>query len=88
MKLRTRRYTIDKIENGAIIRGSMVDTNRETTFAKLVDILMYICGDIAHNNLPEGDITEIKATLDKDGSVLVCVTGNRDRIFGKVEVAE
>ena len=86
MKLRTRRYTIDKIENGAIIRGSMVDTNRETTFAKLVDILLYICGDITHNNLPEGDITEIKATLDKDGSVLVCVTGNRDRIFGKVEV--
>lgn len=88
MKLRTRRYTIDKIENGAIIRGSMVDTNRETTFAKLVDILLYLCGDIASNNLPEGDITEIKATRDKDGSILVCVTGNRDRIFGKVEVAE
>ena len=88
MRLRTRRYTIDKIENGAKIRGSVVDTNRETTFAKLVDILLYICGDIASNNLPEGDITEIKATLDKDGAVLVCVTGNRDRIFGKVEAAE
>ena len=88
MRLRTRRYTIDKIENGAKLRGCMIDTNRETTFAKLVDILLYICGDIADNNLPEGDITEIQATFDKDGAVLVCVTGNRDRIFGKVEVAE
>lgn len=88
MKLKFRRYTIDKIENGAKVRGAIIDTSRGTTLAKLVDILLYICGDIAHNNLPDGDITEIKATLGKDGAVLVCVTGNRDRIFGKVEVAE
>lgn len=88
MRFRTRRYTIDKIENGAKLWGSWIDTDRETTFAKLIDILLYICGDITINKLPEGDITEIKATLDKDGSILVCVTGNRDRIFGKVERAE
>ena len=88
MELKTRRYTIDKIENGAEVCGAMIDTGRATTLAKLVDILIYICGDISRNDLPEGDITEIKATLGKDGSVLVCVTGNRDRIFGEVEVPE
>lgn len=87
MTIRTRPYTIEKIENGAKISGEWVDTDRRTSLSRMRDVLLYICGDIEHKNIPEGNITEIKVTQEKDGSIFVCVTGSRDRIFAKMEAA-
>lgn len=85
MTIRTRPYTIEKIENGAKVCGEWIDTDRRTNISKLRDVLLYVSGDVEKRALAEGEITEIKVTQQRDGSILVCVTGPRDRIFAKVE---
>ena len=77
-------YTTEKVEDGRRVEGEWSAKDGATDFQTLGDLLHYLCGEIEHYGVFEGDITEIKATRDKDGSILVAVTGNKDRIFSKI----
>ena len=77
-------YVTEKVEDGRRVEGEWSAQDGATDFQTLGDLLHYLCGEIEHYGVFEGDITEIKATRDKDGSILVAVTGNKDRIFSKV----
>ena len=77
-------YVTEKVEDGRRVKGEWSAKDGATDFQTLGDLLHYLCGEIDHYGVFEGDITEIKATRDKDGSILVAVTGNKDRIFTKV----
>ena len=77
-------YTTEKVEDGRRVEGEWSAKDGATDFQTLGDLLHYLCGEIEHYGLFEGKITEIKATRDKDGSILVAVTGNKDRIFSSV----
>lgn len=77
-------YVTEKVEDGRRVEGEWSAKDGATDFQTLGDLLHYLCGEIDHFGLFEGKITEIKATRDKDGSILVAVTGNKDRIFSSV----
>ena len=77
-------YVTEKVEDGRRVEGEWSAKDGATDFQTLVDLLLYLCDEIDYYGVFEGDITEIKATRDKDGSILVAVTGNKDRIFTKV----
>ena len=77
-------YVTEKVEDGRRVEGEWSAQDGATDFQTLGDLLHYLCGEIDYYGFFEGDITEIKATRDKDGSILVAVTGNKDRIFSKI----
>ena len=77
-------YVTEKVEDRRRVEGEWSAKDGATDFQTLGDLLHYLCGEIDHYGVFEGDITEIKATRDKDGSILVAVTGNKDRIFSSV----
>lgn len=77
-------YVTEKVEDGRRVDGWLVEPDNATGLQTLHDVIGYICREVKRIDMTEGDITEIKATRDKDGSILVAVTGNKDRIFSKV----
>ena len=77
-------YTTEKVEDGRRVEGEWCAKDGATDFQTLGDLLHYLCGEIDHYGVFEGDITEIKATRDKDGSLHVAVTGNKDRSVSSV----
>lgn len=77
-------YVTEKVEDGRRVDGRLVEPDNATGLQTLHDVIGYICREVKRIDMTEDDITEIKATRDKDGSILVAITGNKDRIFSKV----
>ena len=76
-------FTVEKVENSAAESGEfrLVDG-----YDEIIPCILEV--DKAARRLAEGEITEIKATRHKDGTVFVSITGAQDRIFAKVRRAD
>ena len=80
------KYTcvIERVQNGEKIRCDFIDDFYEHGVLFLANITRVIAAAIYDHKLNKGNITEIKVSRFKDGSVFVSLLGTQDRIFAKV----
>lgn len=79
---------IEKVENGEKITRDFTSDIGEKCILFPVDILRAVAVFVDLREMNKGEITELKVTRDKDGSILASVTGPQDRIFAKVRRVE
>lgn len=80
------KYTceIERVEDDDKITRDFTSDFGEKSILFPVDILRAVAVFVDLYEMNKGEITELKVSRDKDGSVHVSITGAQDRIFAKV----